>query len=137
MVFMRNEVESLANSEFDIPYLGLHIMSGATDEQQAGGVKYYARSHRKAWQAEIGADLTVSQEALRDHDSEKLFDGFIAFDPRTIFHIEEGFAMTIIFGTRDSLRKWAPVRVKDRLTKELFERMEAAGVGFNSEFVED
>jgi len=45
--------------------------------------------------------------------------------------------MTIIFGTRDSLRKWAPVRVKNPLTKELFERMEAAGVGFNFEFVED
>ena len=75
MVFARNEVESLANSEFDIPYLGLHVMFEATDTRQAGSVKCYARSHRKAWQAEFGTNFTNSQEALRNHDSEKLSNG--------------------------------------------------------------
>lgn len=45
--------------------------------------------------------------------------------------------MTIVFGTRDSVRTWNPLRVTDPFIKEVFERMEATGIGFNFEFVDE
>ncbi|KAJ0103743.1 uncharacterized protein J7T55_002359 [Diaporthe amygdali] len=66
----RNAVKPPANSEFDIPYLGLHVMCAATS------VKCYARSHREAWPVMTKTWFTNSREALQAHNiSEELSNG--------------------------------------------------------------
>lgn len=62
----RADAKSLANGEFGLPYLGLHISGLSAD------IKYYAGSHLRCWPAEKGIWFRNSEEALEGH---QLSDG--------------------------------------------------------------
>ncbi|KAK8013479.1 hypothetical protein PG991_009072 [Apiospora marii] len=77
-----------------------------------------------------------TKEALEDCPIERGSNGFTIFNPRTSIQFQCGSAITLLFATRDLASNWRPMKVKNRHLKELFERMEEVGIGWNFEFLE-
>lgn len=61
----------------------------------------------------------------------------VVFDPRTNFRFEQGRGMGIVFGRRDMMAEWHPIRISDPRIRDMFKQMEAdSGIGWNFEFSE-
>ncbi|KAK8002380.1 hypothetical protein PG989_002099 [Apiospora arundinis] len=103
-------------------------------------IGYYTGSHCHDWPTTKDLWFKNTDENLNKYpiSIEEKPNVVTFFNPLTNFQIQKGRTITVVFATRDMVKEWVPVRVRDAAVKEVFEKMEATtNVGWNFQYVGD